>query len=212
MRERAIVLCPTGRRISTKYAGSYYYPDHLELGREFVAMVKAARERFGARILPGAGIYTGFSSRRDDGRPDDRRPRRRLSVPAPHRRGDRRVLERGARSYKASGGRRVEYVCGGRGAGRAERMVATPIAQAFRRRSHVSGGGHTDDGRVGQKAAELFEVLLAEAVAQGGRARRPARRRRAPSRQAEECRNRARSGTRRGACAARDGRAPSLLE
>lgn len=171
VRERAIVLCPTGRRISMKYAGSYYYPDHLELGREFSAMLKAARERFAGRILEGAGIYTGFSQGATMGA---------LMIVDHGSDFPYLLLIEGAtaefsgaraRSYKAGGGKRVEYVCGGAWcAGRAERMVAT-LERAGLEASlaHVSGGGHTDDGRVGQKAAELFEVLLARAVAQGRR-------------------------------------------
>ncbi len=171
VRERAIVLCPRGRRISSKYDGSYYYPDHLELGREFLSMLAAARERFGPRILEGAGIYTGFSQGATMGA---------LMIVDHGKDFPFLLLIEGAtaefsaaraRTFKAGGGQRVDYVCGGAWcAGRAERMVATLKRAGLEASlSHVQGGGHTDDGRVGQKAAELFEALLAQAVAQGRR-------------------------------------------
>jgi predicted esterase len=171
VRERAIVLCPRGRRISLRYEGSYYYPDHFELGREFLAMLGAARERFGDRILEGAGIYTGFSQGATMGA---------LMIVDHGRDFPFLLLIEGAtaefsgaraRTFKASGGQRVDYVCGGSWcAKRAANMVAT-LERAGLEASlaHVRGGGHTDDGRVGQKAAELFEGLLERALAQGRR-------------------------------------------
>jgi predicted esterase len=171
VRERAIVLCPRGRRISSKYEGSYYYPDHLELGREFEAMLSAARARFAERILPGAGIYTGFSQGATMGA---------LMIVDHGRDFPFLLLIEGAtaefsaaraRTFKSSGGERVEYVCGGAWcAGRAERMVSTLKRAGLEAElSHVQGGGHTDDGRVGERAAELFEALLPRAVAHGRR-------------------------------------------
>lgn len=171
VKERAIVLCPRGRRISSKYPGSYYYPDHYALEREFLAMLEAARARYGGRILEGAGIYTGFSQGATMGA---------LMIVEYGRDFPFLILVEGAtaefsprraRAYKESGGERVEYVCGGAWcAGRAERMVTTLKRAGLEASlSHVHGGGHTDDGRVGERAAQIFEALLPRALAHGRR-------------------------------------------
>ncbi len=169
VRGRAIVLCPRGRRVSVRagYEGMYYYPDHLALEREFVAMVAAARREFGARLSRRGGIYTGFSQGASMGA---------LMIVDHAAEFPYLILIEGAfkefslqraRRFAAGGGKSVAFVCGGSHCALgAEKMVGLLRRAGLDARSeHVQRGGHTDDGPVGERASAIFEEMLALASA-----------------------------------------------
>ena len=62
---RAFVVCPRGRPVVARRSGlpdaGYYYPDHLALGREVAACVRAATGRWAGEIDASAAVYVGFS-------------------------------------------------------------------------------------------------------------------------------------------------------
>jgi predicted esterase len=164
--QRGIVLCPRGRRISLRPSedGMYYYPDHFALEREFVAMVSAARARFGARLAAGGGIYTGFSQGATMGA---------LMIVDHGETFPFLILVEGATSefsparakrFAAGGGKSVAFVCGGQHCASGATRMAGLLQRAGleARAEHVPGGGHTDSGAVGERAREVFEAFLAE--------------------------------------------------
>ena len=76
-----------------------------------------------------------------------------------------------ARRFRDGGGQSVAFVCGVRHCARgAEQMVKILRRAGLEARSeYVAGGGHTDDGPVGERAAAIFEEMLAQATLQRGR-------------------------------------------
>ncbi len=169
VRERGIVLCPRGKRRSNVENLGWYYPDHLELDREFGAMLDAAKQRFGGRILPGAGIYVGFSQGATMG-----------ALMIVEHGGDfpyLLLIEGGshefslarARRFRETGGKAAIFVCGVAHCANG----ATQMVQVLRRAGisaeseYVAHGGHTDDGAVGQRAAQRFEQLWTDATVRG---------------------------------------------
>lgn len=171
VRARALVLCPRGRRISLRAAddGAYYYPNHLELEREVVSMLSAARQQLGSWLASGPGIYTGFSQGATMGalmivEHAERFPFLLLIEGATSE-----FSPRSAKRFAAGGGKRVAFVCGGRHcAAGAERMAQVLRRAGLEARAeYVPHGGHTDDGAVGERAREVFEELLAAASAAG---------------------------------------------
>jgi predicted esterase len=162
VRNRAVVLCPRGKRISRAEDYGFYYPNHIELEREFRAMLAETNRKFGNRILRGSGIYTGFSQGATMGA---------LMIIDHGSDFPYLLLIEGAtgefstaraRRYRATGGREVAFVCGGTGcAERARKMAQILRTVGLKARvEHVVHGGHTDDGRVGERAAQVFEAML----------------------------------------------------
>ncbi len=168
VRERAILLCPRGKRISNVDERGWYYPDHLALEREFVAMLATAKQRFGERILPGAGIFTGFSQGATMG----------ALMVVEHgadfpyllliEGGSHEFSLKRARRFRETGGKQVFFVCGVKhcAAGATQMVQVLKRAGVAAASDHVEHGGHTDDGAVGEQAAWHFEELLAAATAQ----------------------------------------------
>jgi predicted esterase len=169
---RALVLCPRGKRISLRAGadGSFYYPDHFELEREFLAVLRAARARFAGRLLTGGGIYSGFSQGATMGA---------LMIVEHGAEFPHLLLIEGAtsefsaaraRRFASTGGKSVAFVCGGAHcAARADRMVRLLRRAGLDAHSeYVPHGGHTDDGAVGERARAVFEALLARSSASGG--------------------------------------------
>jgi predicted esterase len=163
---RALVLCPRGRRISLRPGedGMYYYPDHFALEREVMAMVAAARREFGARLSPGAGIYTGFSQGATMGA---------LMIVEHAAEFPYLLLIEGAtaefspqraRRFAARGGKSIAFVCGGKhcAAGAEQMTQVLRRAGLDARAEYVPHGGHTDDGPVGERASAIFEAMLSE--------------------------------------------------
>jgi hypothetical protein len=103
----AFLLCLRGKSMG---GGSYYYPNHHELDGELRAAERAARAAE-ARILPGDGVYAGFSQGASMGSAIVARH----AATFPYV-----VLIEGfelwniprARSFARAGGRRVLFACG----------------------------------------------------------------------------------------------------
>lgn len=162
-RGEAVVLCPRGRAISNQTPQGYYYPDHHALEAEVVAALSAAEAELGARAPKGEGLYTGYSQGATMGA---------LFLTAHAARFPRLVLTEGgfegwtrarAEAYASAGGKRVLFVCGGRGCqARAEKARALlQKAGVAARVDHVEGGGHTDGGRVGAHLDSSYEWVFA---------------------------------------------------
>jgi len=166
VRERGILLCPRGKRRSNVEDLGWYYPDHLALEREFTAMLAAARERFGERILPGAGIYTGFSQGATMGALMIIEHGADFPYLLLIEGGSREFSLKRARRYRETGGKEAIFVCGvAHCADGAKQMVEVlKRAEIAADSDHVVHGGHTDDGPVGERAAQRFEQLLARAL------------------------------------------------
>jgi predicted esterase len=163
-RGRYYVLCPRGLPLERGSDSAFFYPDHLALEREVVAMLRAARSTFGARLAAKGGIYTGYSQGATMGA---------LMVVDHGAEFQHLVLVEGgsgdwtlgrARRFQATGGRSVAIVCGTPGcASRGKRSQALLERAGLRARvEHVEGGGHTYVGGVGDRARELLDGWLLE--------------------------------------------------
>jgi predicted esterase len=155
---RFYVLCPRGLPLGRGDDSAFYYADHLALEREVVAMVRAARAAFGARLATKGGVYTGYSQGATMGA---------LMVVDHGADFQHLVLVEGgsgewtlgrARRFQATGGESVAIVCGTPGcASRGKRSQALLEKAGLRARlEHVEGGGHTYVGSVGDRARELL--------------------------------------------------------
>jgi predicted esterase len=158
-RGRYFVLCPRGLSLG---GGGYYYATHIALERELVAALDAVRREYGAMVLRGGGIYTGYSQGATMGA---------LMIVEHGAELSHLVLVEGgwgdwtlgrAKRYAATGGKSVALVCGSTGCmHRAEAAVKVLERAGLRARAElVEGGGHTYVGPVGERATELFESWL----------------------------------------------------
>lgn len=160
---RAFILCPRGRPLGRRDApAGYFYPNHLELGRELRSALDAL-----ARALPGEVdlhdvVYAGFSQGATMGA---------LAIglhPEPFTR--LALVEGGfsewdlaaARRFHAAGGARVLFACGrpvcADGARQSARWleregIATRLVDA-------RGAGHTWEGAVGEGVRDAFSWLV----------------------------------------------------
>lgn len=155
---KAIVLCPRGKAISARDPYGFYYPDHLALEKEVLASLAALEAALGARVVRGPRLYTGYSQGATMGA---------LFVIAHGASFPSLVLTEGgfssfssasARKFRAAGGRRVLFVCGGAGCRDSAKKSAELLQAAAveARVEYVPGGGHTDGGRVGERLDETY--------------------------------------------------------
>jgi predicted esterase len=162
-----IVLCPRGRAISLRADHGFYYPDHRALGAEVLAAVAACKARLGPRVSNAPILYAGYSQGASMGS---------LALAEhgseyPHliltEGGFKEWSPQSARRFAQSGGKRVLFVCGGRGcrdhAEKAARLLEGAGVSA--RVEHVPHGGHTDGGAVGQRLDVTFRWVLGDGEA-----------------------------------------------
>lgn len=158
MRGEAIVLCPRGKAISARDPYGFFYPDHIALEKEVLACVGALEAALGDRVVRGPRLYTGYSQGATMGA---------LFVIDHASSFPSLVLTEGgfssfsaasARQFRAGGGRRVLFVCGGAGCrDSAHRSAALLEAASVEARvEYVPGGGHTDGGRVGERLTQTY--------------------------------------------------------
>jgi len=158
-RERAFVLCLQGTPLGGSYSG-YYYRDHRALNREFIAAERAARSAE-PRILPGSGLYAGFSQGATMGSP----------ILAEHAaafpyavliEGFAPWNVPGARQLLRAGGRRLLMACGSKECARvgktSEHWLRASGAQV--RLEYAPGAGHTPAGKVMDLVAAALPWLL----------------------------------------------------
>jgi len=153
----AFLLCLRGKSMG---GGSYYYPNHHELDGELRAAERAARAAE-ARILPGGGVYAGFSQGASMGSAIVARHAATLPYV---------VLIEGfelwniprARSFARAGGRRILFVCGTRQCDSIARESARFIGQVGLdvRVEYAAGAGHTAGGEVMERVAGSLAWLL----------------------------------------------------
>jgi predicted esterase len=147
---RAFVLSLRGTPFDQGAPSSFYYKNHLELGRELVAALQAARARYGSRLSPEGGLYSGFSQGATMGIG---------MIPAHGAELSHLVLIEGgydywsvaqAKKYRASGGQRVLFVCGTKWCADKSEKSATWLRQAGleARVEYAPGVGHTPMGEV----------------------------------------------------------------
>lgn len=162
VRGEALVVCPRGKAISAREPYGYYYPDHFALEKEVLATVAALEAAFPERVSGEPILYAGYSQGATMGA---------LFLPAHAKRFPFLVLTEGgfaswtgasAKKFKAQGGQRVLFVCGGTGCrDRAKKSAALLSAAGVESRVElVPGGGHTDGGRVGQRLDEIYRWVL----------------------------------------------------
>lgn len=164
---RAFVLCLRGTPFGRGAAGSFYYKNHLELGRELKAALTAARAAYGSRLAAGAGVYSGFSQGATMGVGMIENYGAELSHLV--------LIEGGydywsvarAKKYRANGGRRVLFACGTQWCADKSEKAASWLRQAGleARVEYAPGVGHTPMGEVmGRVAAALPWLLSGDPV------------------------------------------------
>jgi predicted esterase len=157
-----VVLCPRGRAISVREDYGFYYPDHRALTAEVLAAVAALRAAHAARLADGPALYTAYSQGASMGS---------LGLVEHAAEFPRLILTEGgfkewspksARRFAQNGGKRVLFVCGGRGC-QAEAEKSARIlhkAGVETRVEYVPNGGHTDGGAVGKRLDQVFGWAL----------------------------------------------------
>jgi predicted esterase len=159
---RFIVLCPRGRAISLREDYGFYYPDHYQLRAEVLASVDAAKAAFGAALAPAPWLYTGYSQGASMGSLGLAEHGALFPYLVLTEGGFKEWSKQSARRFKESGGKRVLFVCGGRGcadqASKSARWLEA--AGVTTRVEHVLRGGHTDGGAVGARLDETFAWVL----------------------------------------------------
>src|SRR5262249_39554528 len=161
--ESAFVLCPRGKPLNALLPADesgFYYPDHRALGREIAASLDALRARYGPRIDISRALYVGYSQGATMG-----------SFVLSKTPFTRAALVEGgysgwnvaaARAFRAAGGERVLFGCGGRHCS----VPARASAESLRRagvEARVVGSdtaGHTFGGAVGAAVLDSLPWLL----------------------------------------------------
>lgn len=166
-RGQVFVLCLRGTPFERTAPSSFYYKNHLELGRELVAALQAAHTAFGARLSPNAGLYAGFSQGATMG----------VGMIPPHGAElPHLVLIEGgydywsvarAKQYRASGGRRVLFACGTKWCADKSEKAALWLRQAGLdvRVEYAKGVGHTPLGGVMDRVAAALPWLVSASTA-----------------------------------------------
>jgi predicted esterase len=159
---RVFLACLRGTPIDVRVSGSFYYRNHLELGREFEAANAAVASRFGAQIDWGSAVYAGFSQGAIMG----------VSMIVPHAKRFRRLalIEGGyeywsaatARAFAKNGGERVLFVCGTRWCADKAEIPAGWLRKANVevRVDYAPGAGHTPAGEVMAKVRSALPFLF----------------------------------------------------
>ncbi len=159
------LLCLKGKRMfANDPSRGYYYPNHIELGRELSHARQALLSSHLERMDASSIVYVGYSQGAT------------MGVLATAEHGDwfpRMLLVEGgfenwsallAKKYADSGGRRVLFVCGTE---RCRKRGALSVA--LLRQHHVQaqlrvapGAGHRPDGPVAQQVRDGMPWLLAD--------------------------------------------------
>lgn len=159
---RHLVLCPRGHAISLREDHGFYYPDHRALTAEVLAAVSALREAHAARLSSEPAVYTGYSqgaSMGSLGLVEHAADYPRLVLTEG---GFREWSGKSARTFAKNGGKRVLFVCGGRGCqASAEKSAGLLRAAGVEARvDYVPNGGHTDGGAVGEHLDRAYGWVL----------------------------------------------------
>lgn len=162
-RGRALIACLRGTPIDQRGGGSFYYRDHLALGREFQAALRALDSAFAGRIDPNFAVYAGFSQGAIMGAP--------MVIPSAKRFRRLVLIEGGyeywsaasARSFAKNGGERVLFVCGTRWCADKSELPAGWLrkAKVDVRIEYASGAGHTPAGEVMDKVHAALPWIFA---------------------------------------------------
>lgn len=159
---RAVVLCLRGTPFDRAHPSSFFYRNHLELGRELEAALPALRAAHGSRLAADAGLYSGFSQGATMG----------VGMIAEH--GDTLpylvMIEGGydywsvarAKKYAAKGGKRVLFVCGTKWCADKSEKAAVWLRQAKleARVEYAPGVGHTPVGGVMERVAAALPWVV----------------------------------------------------
>jgi predicted esterase len=161
---RRVVLCLRGKALSQREGSGFYYPDHHALGRELLAALDALKTAHAARVSEEPALYVAYSQGASMGAlflVDHGKTFPSLILTEG---GHREWSAGSARRFKESGGRRVLFVCGGKGCRDAASVSARLLEKAgvAARVEHVPRGGHTDAGAVGKRLDATFEWALGE--------------------------------------------------
>ena len=162
VRAERVVLCLRGKALSQREGSGFYYPDHHALGAELLAALDALRAAYAARLSDGPGLYAAYSQGASMGAlflADHGKTFPSLILTEG---GHREWSAGSARRFEQSGGRRVLFVCGGKGCRDAATVSARLLEKAGlkARVEHVPHGGHTDAGAVGKRLDETFAWAL----------------------------------------------------
>jgi predicted esterase len=159
---RAVLLCLRGTAIDSRGVGSFYYKNHIELGRELQAALSALRRELGESVQQSGAVYAGFSQGAIMGAP---------MIVAHAARFNRLALIEGgyeywsassARAFARNGGRRVLFVCGTRWCADKAALPADWLGKAgvAVRIEYAAGAGHTPAGEVMSQLAAALPWLL----------------------------------------------------
>ncbi|HET9932390.1 MAG TPA: hypothetical protein VFQ35_16915, partial [Polyangiaceae bacterium] len=159
---RWFIACLRGEPIDRRGSGSYYYKNHLVLGREFRALNDALQQSFAGQLGTGFAVYAGFSQGAIMGAP---------MIVAHAARFRRLALIEGgyeywslstARAFARNGGERVLFACGTRWCAQKAELPASWLRQAKVdvRIEYAEGAGHTPVGEVMSKVQASLPWLL----------------------------------------------------
>jgi pimeloyl-ACP methyl ester carboxylesterase len=162
LEHRAIVLCPRGRPISRREDQGFYYPNHVELGKEVLAALAALQKRWPDAAHPESTVYAGYSQGATMGalmlleHPEV--ARRAILIEGGHE----AFGQASARRFGARGGERVLFVCGVSSCAQKAAAATRFLSQAgvLARHEHALGGGHTYYGLVGERIANTLAWAL----------------------------------------------------
>lgn len=158
--DRAFVLCLRGTPLGGEHSG-FYYRDHHALRRELLAAERAARAAE-SRILPGSGVYAGFSQGASMGAAilHERAAAFPYAVLVEGFTGWNVAL---ARRFLKAGGQRILLACGTKQCGAiakdSARWLETAGGQA--RLELVEGAGHTQGPPITERIRAALPWLLA---------------------------------------------------
>jgi len=164
VRAERILLCPRGKALSLREDSGFYYPDHRALGAELLAALDALKSVHGARLSDGPALYAAYSQGASMGALFLADHGEKFPALILTEGGFREWSASSARKYRQSGGKRVLFVCGGKGCRDSANVSARLLEKAgvATRVEHVPHGGHTDAGAVGVRLDETFRWALEE--------------------------------------------------
>lgn len=152
-----VLICPQGSLLDRSAPeGGAYFPDHLALRRELVALVDSVTDKWGTKVRDVGWRYIGYSQGATMGA---------LAIVGELAIFEELVLIEGggeswttqrALDFKAGGGERVLFACGTPGCKKRGDHSESVLLQAGieARHVHAPGGGHTYGGEVGRLAYE----------------------------------------------------------
>jgi pimeloyl-ACP methyl ester carboxylesterase len=161
--DRAILVCPRGRRINHRVPSEgYYYPDHFTLAREVHQALVALGVRYRTRIDAERLVYAGYSQGATMGvlgLGTMRSPFKRLILVEGGTSGWTAAL---ARRLREQGLERALFVCGTQGCKKGS-LSAVGLLERVETRARsttAAGSGHRPDGDVGERLAQALPWIL----------------------------------------------------